>query len=176
MCDGSDPSSTTISREPIRYLINPLQRFLLIEAADGAILLVAAVFALGVAISPLGDAYLAFWQKSVGLHLDIHALMLSLVGIGLFIGRLKIGVLSNLVFLLVGTWIWFELHVSGIHATVAGVILAGIGFTMALFIAGLALDGELLNHAKIGVMMGSLLSAIAGMAILLLLGRRPPSG
>ena len=80
------------------------------------------------------------------------------------------------VFLLVGTWIWFELHESGIHATVAGVILAGIGFTMALFIAGLALDGELLNHAKIGVMMGSLLSAIAGMAILLLLGRRPPSG
>lgn len=42
---------------------------------------------------------------------------------------------------------------------------------MALFIAGPALEGELLNHAKIGIMIGSLLSAGAGMAILLLLSR-----
>lgn len=48
-----------------------------------------------------------------------------------------------------------------------GSFLAGIGFTMALFISSLALDGELLDAAKVGVLSGSLLSAVAGMAILL---------
>ena len=42
---------------------------------------------------------------------------------------------------------------------------------MAQFIAGLALEGALLNHAKIGVMIGSLTSALIGMAVLLLFGR-----
>jgi Na+/H+ antiporter NhaA len=41
---------------------------------------------------------------------------------------------------------------------------------MAVFIAGRALGGQLLNHAKIGIMMGSLLSAIAGMALIMLSG------
>jgi Na+/H+ antiporter NhaA len=50
-----------------------------------------------------------------------------------------------------------------------------VGF-MALLIAGLALNGVLLKHAKIGVMVGSLLSAIAGLAILFWLGRHSPSG
>jgi NhaA family Na+:H+ antiporter len=47
--------------------------------------------------------------------------------------------------------------------------LAGIGFTMALFIAGLALSGELLNTAKIGVLVGSAISALIGMTSLLVL-------
>lgn len=51
-------------------------------------------------------------------------------------------------------------------------MLGGIGFTMAIFIAGLALDGDLLNHAKIGIMIGSLLSAVFGMALILLSGRQ----
>lgn len=41
MPETCDPSQTTITRESIRYLIDPLQRFLLIEAADGGILLIA---------------------------------------------------------------------------------------------------------------------------------------
>ncbi len=439
MPENCEPSRTTIARDPIRLLTDPLQRFLLIEAADGAILLIAAVVALFVANSAWGVAYLAFWQETVGLqigdfhlamplqlwindglmavfffvvglevkrefvlgelrefkhavlpiaaaiggmvvpaaiylllqagepgergwgipmatdiafvvgcmailgsripnglrimllslaiaddigailviaigytdHLNLHSLLLSMVGIAIFIGLLKVGVRSNVIFLLVGIWIWFEFHESGIHATVAGVIiglltptrvlvkrhrlnfivqrtlhfmqgdqwanpaeryatmrqmervargslsplerletelhpwvgflimplfalanagvvvrvedmampvataamlglvlgkpigivafswaavkmklaqlpqgvtwpsligggmLAGIGFTMALFIAGLALDADLLNHAKIGVMVGSLISAVAGMTVLLIFSRRP---
>jgi NhaA family Na+:H+ antiporter len=44
--------------------------------------------------------------------------------------------------------------------------LAGIGFTMALFIAGLALEGELLDAAKIGTLGGSVVSAALGMTLL----------
>jgi NhaA family Na+:H+ antiporter len=49
---------------------------------------------------------------------------------------------------------------------VAAGCLAGIGFTMALFIAGLALSDALLDTAKIGVLAGSALSAVIGMTLL----------
>jgi NhaA family Na+:H+ antiporter len=44
--------------------------------------------------------------------------------------------------------------------------LAGIGFTMSLFIAGLALDGPPLDAAKIGTLTGSVVSAALGMGLL----------
>ena len=50
-----------------------------------------------------------------------------------------------------------------------GGFLAGIGFTMAIFIASLALDGPLLNAAKVGILAGSILSAMVGITILILL-------
>ena len=49
----------------------------------------------------------------------------------------------------------------------AGGLLAGIGFTMSLFISGLALDGEVLDAAKIGVLGGSALAGVLGMGLLL---------
>ena len=46
--------------------------------------------------------------------------------------------------------------------------LAGIGFTMALFISGLAFPGTgLESQAKLGILLGSLVAAIIGIAILL---------
>ena len=47
--------------------------------------------------------------------------------------------------------------------------LAGIGFTMAIFIASLALKSNLLDAAKVGIIVGSFLSAIIGLAALALL-------
>ena len=44
--------------------------------------------------------------------------------------------------------------------------LAGIGFTMALFIAGLALDGDTLDAAKVGILGASAASGAFGMLIL----------
>ncbi|HXD85045.1 MAG TPA: Na+/H+ antiporter NhaA [Urbifossiella sp.] len=45
-------------------------------------------------------------------------------------------------------------------------ILAGIGFTMSLFIAGLALDDIHLAAGKVGTLMGSVASAIVGAVVL----------
>jgi NhaA family Na+:H+ antiporter len=47
-----------------------------------------------------------------------------------------------------------------------GGMLAGIGFTMALFIANLAFSESLINSAKIGILMASGLSVVAGLALL----------
>jgi NhaA family Na+:H+ antiporter len=45
--------------------------------------------------------------------------------------------------------------------------LAGIGFTMSLFIAGLALDENVLGAGKIGTLTGSVVSALLGSLLLL---------
>jgi NhaA family Na+:H+ antiporter len=46
-------------------------------------------------------------------------------------------------------------------------ILAGIGFTVSLFITGLAFDsGEYAEQAKIGILTASLLAAIMGLLLL----------
>ncbi len=54
-------------------------------------------------------------------------------------------------------------------------MLCGVGFTMSLFIGGLAFPAapELAEAAKLGVLGGSLLSALAGAAILRLAPMRP---
>jgi NhaA family Na+:H+ antiporter len=55
--------------------------------------------------------------------------------------------------------------------------LGGIGFTMSLFIAGLAFedDARLLDEAKVGVLAGSATSALFGCLLLLLFLRPPPA-
>jgi Na+:H+ antiporter, NhaA family len=52
-------------------------------------------------------------------------------------------------------------------------VLAGIGFTVALFIATLAFDGapELLSQAKVGTLLGSFVAGVAGYTILRLTPR-----
>jgi len=47
-----------------------------------------------------------------------------------------------------------------------GGLLAGIGFTMALFIADLAFPDAMINRAKLGILAGSVVSAAAGLAVL----------
>lgn len=49
----------------------------------------------------------------------------------------------------------------------AGGILAGIGFTMAIFIANLAYAPEQINAAKLGIIIASLFSSIVGITSLL---------
>lgn len=47
-----------------------------------------------------------------------------------------------------------------------GSLLAGIGFTMALFIANLAFSPSLIDSAKLGIFLASAFSAMAGLALL----------
>ncbi|WEN42734.1 Na(+)/H(+) antiporter NhaA [Thauera sp. GDN1] len=51
-----------------------------------------------------------------------------------------------------------------------GSLLAGIGFTMALFIANLAFDKTLIDQAKIGILLASVLSAAGGLTLLTWVG------
>jgi NhaA family Na+:H+ antiporter len=52
------------------------------------------------------------------------------------------------------------------HIIGAG-MLGGIGFTMSLFVSGLSFTSpELLNYAKLGILLGSILSATAGLTFL----------
>ena len=44
--------------------------------------------------------------------------------------------------------------------------LGGIGFTMSLFIASLAFEGALLEESKIGILLGSAVSAVLGCLLL----------
>jgi NhaA family Na+:H+ antiporter len=55
----------------------------------------------------------------------------------------------------------------------SGALLAGIGFTMALFIANLAFSESLINAAKLGILSASIVSAVAGVALLAWLSSRP---
>ena len=91
------------------------------------------------------------------------------VGVGLLAGK-PIGILL-FSFVAVRTRIAvLPEGVGWLQMTGAG-FLAGIGFTMALFIAGLALTGGALDAAKTGILGGSAVAAILGMLLLLL--RRP---
>jgi NhaA family Na+:H+ antiporter len=84
---------------------------------------------------------------------------------GLFVGK-PVGIL-------VFSWLAVKLGLArlpegvGWGAILGGGFLAGIGFTMALFISSLAMSGDLLDAAKVGVMVGSALSAICGVTLLI---------
>lgn len=95
------------------------------------------------------------------------------VALGLFLGK-QLGVFG---------FAWLAVR-SGICARPAGAtwgqvygvaVVTGIGFTMSLFIGNLAFPGEEYAAAvRIGVLGGSVLSAVVGYAVLSALGRRRP--
>ena len=87
------------------------------------------------------------------------------VALGLFIGK-QLGVFGAMRGAVALRWA--EKPEGAGWAQLYGVaLLAGIGFTMSLFIGGLAFtDPLLIEEVKVGVLGGSLLSALAGYAVL----------
>ncbi len=77
------------------------------------------------------------------------------------------------------SWVAVRLRIATLPPSVSwgsllgGGCLAGIGFTMALFISGLALEGDILNAAKVGVLGASTIAALFGVTILLFVSRNP---
>ncbi|MEZ5816989.1 MAG: Na+/H+ antiporter NhaA [Hyphomicrobiaceae bacterium] len=137
----------------------------------------------GEAVSPLKDTEhaLAPWVQfgilpafafaNAGVQLtnlslaDLTAPIPLGIALGLFLGK-QIGIMS---FVWMGTRLGFaELPAGVTWRHVYGVsMLGGIGFTMSLFIGGLAFPG--VEHAaavRIGVLAGSLLSGICGYLVL----------
>ena len=112
-----------------------------------------------------------FGFASAGVHLTggaevlVRPLPLAIL-LGLFVGK-QIGIFGA---------IWLAVR-SGLTPMPAGTrwrqlygasILCGIGFTMSLFIAALAFptNAALVDEAKIGILAGSILSAVAGFILL----------
>ncbi len=84
---------------------------------------------------------------------------------GLVIGK-PVGILSFMA-IAVATGIVKRPADLGWGALTGGACLAGIGFTMSLFLAGLALPPSSLDAGKIGTLLGSLISSVLGLALLL---------
>ena len=93
-----------------------------------------------------------------------HPVSLGII-LGLFIGK-QIGIFG-FSYLAVKLKIASEPEGVSWQKIYAASILAGIGFTMSLFIANLAFNSEeLLNIAKVGILSASLISGIIGFLIL----------
>ena len=81
------------------------------------------------------------------------------------------------------TWTAVKLRVGilpegvGWRAITGGAVIAGIGFTVSLFITSLAFETEvLISQGKLGVFAGSLLAGIAGAAVIITTHRRGRAG
>ena len=98
-----------------------------------------------------------------------HTLTLGII-FGLFVGK-QIGIFAT-------TWVLIKLKIAAFPKAVTmldlyGVaVVAGIGFTMALFVGKLALPGEAMQQEiRLGVICGSVISALWG-AVVFHYGRR----
>lgn len=110
--------------------------------------------------------------SGIGLSGVLEPLPLAIAA-GLVIGK-QVGIFSSIV---IADRIGFAKRPKGASWTeIWGIcILCGIGFTMSLFIGELAFPQYrmLIDEAKIGILLGSLISAIAGFTILRLTTEHP---
>jgi NhaA family Na+:H+ antiporter len=137
-------------RELAREAVSPVE-YLIASLNPWVSFLIMPVFALanaGVQINLAGLTNPVAFSTAAGLLLGktVGVVLLSFLAVRVGFARLPHGV----------SW----------AALAAGGVLAGIGFTMALFIAGLALDGELLSAAKVGILGASGIAAITGTVLL----------
>ncbi len=102
--------------------------------------------------------------KGAGLADLFHSVPLGIAA-GLFIGK-QIGVM-------VACWLIFKLGVSkmpngmNFQQIYGAALLCGVGFTMSLFIGGLAFAGDsYVFDERLGIIMGSIVSGIAGYIML----------
>jgi len=137
----------------------------------------------GAASAPLLDLEHALAPVVTFLVLPIFALAnagVSLEGVGLdaLAGGIALGIMVGLVIgktvgIFSFTWLAVRLGIADLPAGVrwghvVGVgLLGGVGFTMALFIAGLAFDSAAdLDAAKLGILVASAIAGIVGLLVL----------
>jgi NhaA family Na+:H+ antiporter len=100
---------------------------------------------------------------------QMHHPVVIAVTLGLFVGK-PLGVVS---FIYMATRLRLAVRPPSLTwpLLVGGGLLTGIGFTMALLIAELALEPNRLDSAKFGILCASVLSAASGLALLTWLTR-----
>ncbi len=95
------------------------------------------------------------------------------IALGLLIGK-PIGI-TLLVYIAVRSGLARLPDKSSWLQVVGVAFIAGIGFTMSLFIGVLAFgDGDLMNKVRLGVLLGSTLAALGGVAVLIAAARKAP--
>ena len=112
---------------------------------------------------------------NAGVSLGGGGGVLNSVTTGVFLGLLLGKPLGVLAFAWLATRLgWASLPEGASWRSMVGAgFLAGIGFTMSLFIADLAFEeGGLLDQAKIGVLSASVLAAALGLALLAIRGSK----
>jgi NhaA family Na+:H+ antiporter len=98
----------------------------------------------------------------------------SSVTLAVFLGF----VLGKPIGVMLFSWLAVRLHIAILPPELSwrllagGSFLAGIGFTMALFIANMAFSESLIDSAKLGIFLASVFSAVAGLALLMWLPAR----
>lgn len=110
----------------------------------------------------------AFFNAGVAFSADIQPdiPLVTTIALSLFLGK-GIGIM---LFSLLGLKLKFATLPEGVSlGQIAGIsILAGVGFTMSMFIANLAFAdaAALMNSVKIGILAGSLVSGLTGYLVL----------
>ena len=137
-------------RRAARETMSPLERVeIVLHPWVGFVIMPLFAFAnAGVPIqfSGFSDPVAAAIMAGLGIGKPIGIFMFSWLAVRIGLARLPEGV----------NW----------SVLAAGGVLAGIGFTMSLFIAGLALGDGMLEAAKIGILAGSVACALIGMVLL----------
>lgn len=120
----------------------------------------------------------AFFNAGIAIDAGVftslfNSISLGILG-GLFLGK-QLGVLG-------ACWVAVRFGLGRLPADVSwgqiygAALLAGIGFTMSLFVASLAFsDVTFIASAKLAILVGSLLSAVAGMLVIRMTTRAPRS-
>jgi len=154
--DTKDRESLHVAEVAARETLSPVERLeMMLHPWVGFVIM--PLFALANAGVPLSTG-------------DLRNPVMVAVFVGFALGK-PIGVLSF-------SWLAVRSGIArrppdlGWGLLVGGSLLAGIGFTMALFIANLAFSPSLIDAAKLGILSASVFSAVAGLALLRWLAAR----
>jgi NhaA family Na+:H+ antiporter len=118
----------------------------------------------------------ALFNAGVTLEGGIREALKTPIAAGVILGLL----VGKTVGITAASWLVVRLGLAelppgvGMREILGAAILGGIGFTMSIFVAGLALsDDSLVAAAKIGILVGSAASALVGWTVLRLTLRAP---
>ncbi len=109
---------------------------------------------------------------ALGGNMELDTTLSGIIVVGLVIGKL-VGITSL-------SWLGVKLGLAELpegvnYSQIIGIaLLAGVGFTMSIFVANLAFYNQpaLLDSAKVGILLGSFIAGVAGFLVLRFSGKK----